>query len=69
MLRAASAKECLATESARSKIDEPWCVTQQPKPPAPLSITRAQSTITPAYDQHQHLDTTALLQECAFRAR
>jgi hypothetical protein len=30
MLRASSAKECLATESARSKIDQPWCVTRQP---------------------------------------
>jgi len=64
MLRAASAKECLATESARSKIDQPWCGTRQPNTAPNPSTSRASITFKRTHDQHQHLDTTPLLQEC-----
>jgi hypothetical protein len=64
MLRLSSAKECLATASARSTIEEPWCVTHNtPRATDETTTTRSRFTITRPYDQQQHLDTTPLLQE------
>jgi len=64
MLRVSSAKECLATESAQSKIDQPWCVTRQPTPHGYRWNRRALFATTRTRDQHQYLDTAPLLQEC-----
>jgi hypothetical protein len=50
--------------AAQSTIDEPWCVTQHPTRHQQPSTTRAHFTITRTPDQHPHLDTTPLLQEC-----
>jgi len=64
MLRVSTAKECLATESAQSKIDQPWCVTRQPTPHGYRWNRRALFATTRTRDQHQYLDTAPLLQEC-----
>src|SRR4029453_14315360 len=46
------------------QIDEPWCGTRQPTPRGTVGITRARLSHTRPHHQHQHVDTTPLLQEC-----
>jgi hypothetical protein len=64
MLRESSAKECLATESAQTRSTNPGAEHNNPRLTNETSTTRARFTITRTHDQHEHLDTTPLLQEC-----
>ena len=46
------------------QIDEPWCGTRQPKRHCDASTHRARVRTERTRDQHEHVDTAPLLQEC-----